>query len=340
MLISTYASPWLEFLLCLIIIGYAGVKLSVFGDVIADKTGLGGSWVGLIMLATVTSLPELVTGVISVSVAGLPDIAVGNVLGACVMNLFIFVLLDFLHRGESVFQKSSQGHILSASFGVLMISFVGFSLLLSHHGYQLSFGYVGLYTFIIVIMYSVMVRSVFYYEKKHMAAFADHAPDRRPDLSLFQSVARFAAAAIVVVVAATALPFVGEHIAQDMGWHQSFVGTIFIAFATTIPELVVSIAAMRIGALNMALANLLGSNLFNIFILAIDDVFYTRGPLLAHVSPVHGVSAFSAVMMISLAIIGLFYRPNGRVLYTVGWTSLFMFAVYLFNTYILYLYEH
>jgi cation:H+ antiporter len=55
---------------------------------------------------------------------------------------------------------------------------------------------------------------------------------------------------------------------------------------------------------------------------------------------VHGVSAFSAVMMTSLAIIGLFYRPNGRVLYTVGWTSLVMFAVYLFNTYILYLYEH
>ena len=95
MLISAYASPWLEFLLCLIVIGYAGVKLSVFGDVIADKTGLGGSWVGLIILATVTSLPELVTGAISVSIAGLPDIAVGNALGACVINLFVFVLLDF-----------------------------------------------------------------------------------------------------------------------------------------------------------------------------------------------------------------------------------------------------
>ncbi|MDV6343200.1 sodium:calcium antiporter [Nitrosomonas sp. Is37] len=339
-MISPYALPWLEFLLCLSVIGYAGVKLSVFGDVIADKTGLGGSWVGVIMLATVTSLPELVTGVISVTVAELPDIAVGNALGACVINLFILVLLDFLHRGESVFQESSQGHILSASFGVLMIGFVGFSILLSHNGYQLSFGHMGFYTFILVIMYGVAVRSVFQYEKNHVAAFADHAPDRRPDLSLFQSVARYAAAAVLVVIAAIALPFVGEHIAQDMGWQRSFVGTVFIALATSIPEMVVSIAAMRIGALNMAVASLLGSNLFTMFILAIDDVLYTRGPLLAHVSPVHGVSAFSAVMMTSLAIIGLFYRPNGRVLHTVGWTSLFMFVVYLLNTYILYLYEH
>lgn len=337
-MIPSYTLPWLEFIVCLAVIGFAGVKLSIFGDVIADKTGLGGSWVGVVMLAMVTSLPELVTGVIAVTAAGLPDIAVGDALGACVINLFIFVLLDFLHRGQSVYHESSQGHILSASFGVLMLGFVGFSILLSHTGYQPAFWHVGLYTPILIIMYGVAVRSVFHYEKTHVAAFADQVPDQRPDLSLAQSVARYAAAAMLVVVAGIGLPFVGDHIAQDMGWRRSFVGTVFIALATSIPEMVVSVAAMRIGALNMAVASLLGSNLFNILIIALDDVLYARGPLLAQVSPVHGVSAFSAVMMTSLAIIGLFYRPNSRVLHTVGWTSLFLFVLYLLNTYILYLY--
>jgi cation:H+ antiporter len=332
--------PWLEFALCLAVIGYAGTRLSVFGDVIADKTGLGGTWIGVVMLATVTSLPELVTGLISVTVADLPDIAVGDVLGACVINLCIFVLLDLLRRGESVYHESSQGHILSASFGILMLGFVGFSLLLAHNGKQPTLWHIGIYTPILIIIYAVAMRTVFRYEQAHVAAFVDHAPDQRPDLSTSQSVQRYTAAALAVVAAGIWLPFVGDHIARDMGWQHSFVGTVFIALATTVPEMVVSVAAMRIGALDMAVANLLGSNLFNMFILAVDDVFYTRGPLLARVSPVHGVSAFSAIMMTGLAIVGLFYRANGRVLHTVGWTSIVLFVVYLLNTYILYLYGH
>jgi cation:H+ antiporter len=74
-------------------------------------------------------------------------------------------------------------------------------------------------------------------------------------------------------------------------------------------------------------------------ILAVDDAFYTRGPLLAHVSPVHGVSAFSAIMMTGVAIIGLFSRTNHRVLHTVGWTSLLLFVIDLLNTYTVYLAE-
>jgi cation:H+ antiporter len=332
--------PWLEFSLCLAVIGYAGTRLSIFGDVIADKTGLGGTWIGVVMLATVTSLPELVTGLISVTAADLPDIAVGDVLGACVINLCIFVLLDLLQRGKSVYHESSQGHILSASFGILMLGFVGFNVLLSHNGNQPTVGHVGIYTPILAVMYVVAMRTVFRYERTHVAAFVDHAPDQRPDLSLRQSLLRYSAAALAVVAAGIWLPFVGDHIAREMDWRHSFVGTVFIALATTIPEMVVSVAAMRIGALNMAVANLLGSNLFNMFILAIDDVFYTRGPLLARVSPVHGMSAFSAMMMTGLAIIGLFYRANNRVLHTVGWTSIVLFTVYLLNTYILFLYGH
>ena len=99
----------------------------------------------------------------------------------------------------------------------------------------------------------------------------------------------------------------------------------------------VTISALRIGALDMAIANLLGSNLFDILILALDDLAYRRGPLLAHVSPMHAVTATSALIMTGLAVTGLLYRPAGRVLRTVGWISLGLFAVYLLNTSVLYL---
>jgi cation:H+ antiporter len=100
---------WFAFGLCLALVGFAGPKLSRSGDIIADKTGLSGNWIGIILLATVTSLPELATGVSAVTAAAAPDIAVGDVLGSCVFNLAILIILDFLQRGESVYRRVPSG---------------------------------------------------------------------------------------------------------------------------------------------------------------------------------------------------------------------------------------
>ena len=117
------------------------------------------------------------------------------------------------------------------------------------------------------------------------------------------------------------------------------MGTLFVAFATSVPEVVVTLAALRIGALDMAIGNVLGSNLFNVAILAVDDIFYLPGPLFDHVSPIHSVSAVSAIMMSGIAIVGLLYRPTTNLFRKVGWISLFLFLVYLLNSYVIYLYE-
>ncbi|MDP2025101.1 hypothetical protein [Sulfuriferula sp.] len=112
---------WLQFILCMALIGFAGTKLSRYGDIIADKTGMGGTWVGLVLMASVTSLPELITDISAVTVADAPNIAIGDVLGSCVFNLAFLVVVDFLYRGESVYTRASQGHILSAGFGVVLL---------------------------------------------------------------------------------------------------------------------------------------------------------------------------------------------------------------------------
>ena len=96
-MLSPTIIAWLEFSLCAALIAVAGTKLSRYGDIIADKTGLGGAWIGLALMATVTSLPELVTGISSVALVDAPDIAVGNVLGACIINLTMIVILHLLH---------------------------------------------------------------------------------------------------------------------------------------------------------------------------------------------------------------------------------------------------
>ncbi len=91
---------WLKFAACLAIILFSGTKLAHYGDAIAEKTGMGRIWVGLILLSAVTSMPELVTGVSAAALVKLPDLAVGNLLGSCLFNLMILDVLHYKHHLE------------------------------------------------------------------------------------------------------------------------------------------------------------------------------------------------------------------------------------------------
>lgn len=337
------SSIWLQFGICALLIGLAGYQLSRYGDAIAQRAGLSGSWIGMALLATVTSLPELATGVTSVTLAHAPNLAVGDALGSCVVNLVFLVIIDSIYRQEPVWHRASQGHVLAAAFGVVMLGFMLISLLMSQVGLsagalrtsvpQMGFG---LGTPALLLIYMVAMRTVFTYERAHAVPVVDALGEAIPPLR--QAVSRFAIAAVVVAGAGMWLPFVASDLATAMGWNRSFVGSLFVALITSLPELAVTLAAIRIGALDMAIGNLLGSNLFNVAILAVDDLFYSPGSLLADVSMVHAVTAGSAIVMTGLAMIGLFFQPVSRVLRAVGWVSLGLAAMYILNTYVLYLY--
>ncbi|HSG92412.1 MAG TPA: sodium:calcium antiporter [Methylotenera sp.] len=325
---------WLKLLICLVVIAYAGYNLSRYGDIIAEKTGMSGSWVGLILLATATSLPELVTGVSSVTVADAPDIAVGNALGSTVFNLAILIILDALYKRETLYSSAAQGHILSAALGGLMIGFAGFSLLLDSAGMSPVFGHVGLYTPFFVLIYFVAVRAVHKYEQRLHDAYTEASVERYPEVTLKKAISGFSLAAAAVVATGIWLPFVAKDIAELMGWGESFVGTLLVAAVTSAPEVVVTVSALRIGALDMAIANVLGSNLFNIIYLAVDDLFYTQGSVLASVNSAHAITAFTSVMMSALVIVGFIYRPQQRAILKLTWISLGLFVLYILNTWV------
>ena len=331
---------WMQLLLCLAIIGYAGYFLSRFGDIIAEKSGISASWIGLILLSTATSLPELVTGISSVAFADAPDIAVGDVLGSTVFNLAILVMLDALYKRETLYSKAAQGHILSVSLGSLLIAFAGFSLLLDHSGLSPILGHVGFYSPFIAMIYLVAIRAVYSYEHRTLAEYTEESAERYPDVTLKSAIKGYLWAALAVILAGSWLPFVAKDISDLMGWGESFVGTLLVAAVTSAPEAAVTLSALRIGALDMAIANLLGSNLFDIIILSIDDLFYTDGPLLANVDISHALTAFTAVMMGSLVAVGLTFRPQGRVFLGLTWVSLGLFMLYVINSWILFSHVH
>jgi cation:H+ antiporter len=327
----------MQFLICAALIGASGFWLAHYGDAIAETTRLGGTWIGVILVATVTSLPELATGISSVTVADAPDIAVGDVLGSCVFNLLLIAMLDFLHRETPLYLRASQAHILSAGFSVILIGLATYSLL-SADPLTLRLGHVGIYTPAIIILYLIAVRTIYAHERKHVAELPDAA--NHAGITLRQAVIRYAAAAAVVVAAGIAMPFTAVNLASVMGWGQSFVGTLLVAAATSLPEAASTLGALRAGAIDLAIGNLFGSNLFNILILAIDDLAYGKGPLLWSISPSHAVSGVASIIMTGAAIVGLFYRPTNRVFKIAGWVSLAIILTYVLNSLVLYLRAH
>lgn len=328
---------WAEFAFCGGVILVAGSVLSRQGDVIAFKTGFSRTLVGLVLLATATSLPELFTGLSAVTIASAPNIAVGDALGSCIFNLVLLVLLDAMTREETIYRRVEAGHILSAGFGVILIGFVGASLLIDRETFSPSVWHIGLSTPIIILVYFMAMRASFVYQRRQVPV---ETVDPYPEASLKSAIVRYLIAAAFVVAAGSWLPFVGLEIADAMGWGTTFVGTLIVAGATSLPELVVVLVALRIGAPDLAIASLLGSNLFNMLIIGIDDLAYAEGPLLSVASPSHAVTAFAAIVMSGIVVVALVYRPTTRLGGTISWASLALLIVYLLSAYVIFLHGH
>ncbi len=320
---------WLQFAICTGLIVFSGSRLSRYGDAIADVTGMGRTWVGVVLMAGATSLPELVTGISSVAAYDLPNIAAGDVFGSCVVNLVILAFLDIGRKASPISTVAHQGQVMSAAFGIVVLTIGALSILAP--GSMPRVAWFGVTSLITLLIYAISMRLVFTYEKKRIAEYlGDRAEQAEPSGRKFSAryvYGNFALHALIVMLAATYLPLVATHIAASTGLGDTYVGSILVAIATSLPEVVVSREALKLGAVDLAVGNVLGSNLFNMAILALDDLFYLRGPLAAHVSASHAVTALAAITMTAVMIVSLTYRSRHRVLYF-PWSSLSILFVY------------
>ncbi len=180
------------------------------------------------------------------------------------------------------------------------------------------------------------MKLIYSYEKTRVKEFAGElAEAEQPGATLRKSILFFTLYSLMIVVAACYLPEIGEKIAKTTGWGESFIGSSFIAITTSLPEITVSVAAARIGAFDMAVANLLGSNLFNVAILAIIDFCYLKAPLLRSVSEINVLTALTAVISMAIVVIGLTYRSEKKLLFLAG-DALAILIVYIMANYLLF----
>jgi cation:H+ antiporter len=317
---------WLQFLLTALVIVVAGVRLARYGDVLGEKIGLGRSWIGLVLLAATTSLPELFTGFGATAMARLPEIAVGDVLGSCMFNLLILSFMDAI-QPEPLSARAHQSHALSIGFGTVLVGIAGLALA-GGDRLPAALG-IGLYAPVLIVLYFVAMRVIFTHERNLRAREQKEVADELSyrDITVRRATLHYAGAAVMVVAAALWLPHLGAELADRTGLGQAFVGSLFVAITTSLPEIVVSLAAVRIGAIDLGVGNVLGSNLFNLLILGLDDVWYRDGVLLADVAPGHSVAVLAILVMKGLFLIGLTYRVMTKR-FVVAWDTGAIAVVY------------
>jgi cation:H+ antiporter len=327
---------WLKFLFCLVVILFAGTKLARYGDAIAEKTGLGRIWIGLVLIALITSMPELVTGISSAALVKLPDLALGDFLGSCLFNLSILAVLDIIYRPAPLLNKASPRHLLMAGFVILLISLAAISILFGEALSGLALAWVGVPSLILFLLYLGGIRWMFFYERSHQPQTVATTPSQYGELDRKTTYFRFSLAALAIIGAGIWLAFIGDEISTTYSLSTTFVGSLFLAITTSMPELAVTIAAVRLGAIDMALADILGANLLNIANIFTTDLFYTSGPILSSVSSEHLITAVMAIAMAILVIVGLRFRQERKTFRFISWYGVALIVLYLLGSYLLF----
>jgi len=321
---------WIEFIICVVIVVAASSVLSRYADVIAEKTGLGRAWVGAILLAGVTSLPELVSGITAVSLLNAPNLAIGGIVGSNLFNVVLIAVMDLAYQPGSILSQAQEGHILSGGLGIVLMGLVVISPLLGPVFTGTGILGISFISIGIIVVYLFGARLLARFQSKRMVEVLEleAAQLHYEQISKTRTYITFALASLVVVAAGVWLGSIADRIAVETGLGRSFVGAFFLGVSTSLPEIASSLAAVRMGAVDLAIGNVLGSNLFNITLLAVYDIFDGPQNLWASMSTTNALALVIAIMMTAVVIISLIYRASPKTPWRMNWDGATLLAMY------------
>lgn len=300
----------IQFVLSAFTIIIAGTYLARASDSIAKLTNIGHLLAGSILLAGATSLPELFVDISAIR-NGMPDIAVGDLLGSSLMNLMILAVADLSHQNpRKMFSPAGAKHALSAAMSINVTTLAAAAMLLGHNLREIGIGEIGIGTLAIGSVYFLGLRLV-YLDQQNTLRSKNLQISLGRKQALGKALSVYFACALAVFIAA---PFMAESagsIAEISGLGKTFIGSTLVAFCTSLPELVSTIAAVRMGAFDLAVGNIFGSNSFNMLLLIPLDWIH-EGNLLGAVSQGHVLTALGVILATSVAVMGQLFSEEKR----------------------------
>ena len=304
---------WVQLAIAAAFILSASVFLTKSADVIASKTGMGRSFAGLLLLATATSLPEMGTGVSSVALIGAPDMAIGAAFGSNLFNLMIIGLLDILWRNRYILNHVGMTSVVIGTLGIAVMSLAIIAVFLHRMSDVFSTWYLSPVSIALLGVFGLAMYSIYRFDQANQPPDHRGKEDKYPTHSLSVAAVTYILTASFVVGSAIWLSTIGDRLTDLLGWDESFMGTQFLAAATSLPELATSVVAIRMAAPELAITNLLGSNLFNMgFVLFLNDAAHTNGTIWVAASQVHILTATLSVLMTTVVVLSVVSRPRSN----------------------------
>ncbi len=321
---------WIVFFVSSALLVLAAIKLAEYGDVIACRTRLGGMFIGTLLMAGATSLPEFLTSINAIRQDVL-SIAAGNMLGSNMFNMLLVGLTGLVFFRQRVLRRVAMKHTLTASFAVLLTGMTSFFILADINA---AIGFVGLDSLLIIVTYLASVWLIRAGDGGGEAELSEEELCGMP--SLRTGLIGFGLASLVLVLVSPYMVSSSADIADITGLGTGFVGSVLVALITSLPELVAVIAAVKIGAYDMAIGNLFGSNVFNMFALALTDFFYTSGRFLGAVDKQFALVGLLGLLLTNLGLISNQARLERRI-WIVEIDALLLVVTYFAGVWFLYL---
>jgi cation:H+ antiporter len=307
-----------------------GVALARAADVIAQRTRAGGVWIGTVLLAGATSLPELGT---SLSAVGLDaaNLAVGNLFGSSMANMLILAVVDLLLRRERLLSRVAFDHALAASLAIALNALAAVLLVV---GTRFTVFRVSPASLLLFAAYLAGTRVLYRHGQREDAPPGAREHLRAEPGELRRAAGAFALAALGLLAAAPLFAWASHELALRSGLGDTFVGTWLVGLSTSLPELVASLAAVRRGAFDLAVGNLFGSNALNMALFLPLDLA-REGSVFHGLDAAHAASALLGVLLMALGLAAIVYRAKRRFRMVEPDSALVLLA-YLLGLWLLY----
>lgn len=307
----------LIFLASGIVVWFAGVRLTRHLNAIAQRTGMGHAFVGMLFLGGITSLPE-VANVTNASIIGNPSLAINNLLGSAAINVLLLAVADaWVGRQAVTSIVARPSTMMMATLCLLVLIAIAGAVTLGDVE-VLGFGIASL--LICVFSIGAFWLSAGYDARSPWSVKMDKADNEEPDEdagpaeSLARLWLRTATDGALIFAAGYALSQTGDAIAQQTGLESAFVGFAFIGVATSMPELSTILTALRLRRPEMAFGQVLGTNFINLSLMPLSDALYTKGSVIDELGKFEVVSALLGATLIAIFMVGLLEHRDKTIL--------------------------
>jgi cation:H+ antiporter len=325
------------FLLCATVIGVCGTRLAAVVDALADRAGFGEALTGAVLLGAVTSLSGSVLSV-TAALEGQADLALSNAYGGIAVQTVFLTVADLSYRRVNLEHAAAsaenilQGALLICLLAILLsasyspdITVLGVHpatlILLAGYGYGIHLTY--------------RARRAPMWRPKLTSETREDIPEEQNEgMNLSRLLVSFLILALILGVTGWLLQRVAGALVERTGVSALIVGMLFTSLATSLPELVTTVAAVRRGAVTLAFSGIIGGNAYDTLFAAFADIAYRPGSIY-HAGD--GLLLFwlaIAVLMTAVLIMGMLVREK-RGIANIGFESSLVLLIYIASVIIL-----